>query len=172
MWHYWNLVLRCAFVAVFAVSASSKLRGRSALAEFVASTRTIGGLSTAWARPVAAGVIVVEAAVAVLAAVPATGTVGLGLAAVVLAGFAVAIARAIRHDRAVSCRCFGPAAAPLSQLHVVRNLVLAGLAVTGLIVGPPAGLAPVGVALAVCGGALVAVIAVRFDEIVELFVIR
>lgn len=172
MWHYWNLGLRCAFVAVFLVSAASKVRGRSAFAEFAASARAIGGLPAGRAAPVAVAVVAVEAAVAVLTALPATATAGLGLAAAVLVGFSAAIVRALRREQTVRCRCFGPSATPLGRVHVVRNLALAALAVTGLYTGPPAGLAPAGVVLALCAGALVAAVAVRFDEIVELFLIR
>ena len=172
MWQYWNLGVRCAIAVVFVVSTASKLTSRSAFADFVASARNIGGLRRRQAGPVATVVIAVEAAAAVLTAVPATAAAGLCLSTGVLVGFAYAVARAVRQRRAGPCRCFGPSRTPLGRGQVVRNLALAVVAVSGVLAGQPGTVTPAGAALAICGGALAAAVVIRFDEIVELFVIR
>lgn len=172
MWHYWNLGVRCTVALVFLVSTASKLSGRSAFAEFVAATRTVGDLPGRYARPVAAAVVAVEAATAVLTALPATSAAGLCLAASVLVGFALAVGRTVRRGGAASCRCFGPSPGPLGVTQIVRNVVLAGAALGGLSAGAPVAPVPAGVALALGAGALAAIVVVRFDDVVDLFVIR
>lgn len=169
---YWNLGVRCAVVLVFLVSTASKVSGPSAFAEFITSARTIGGLSARQARPVAVAVVGVETAVVILTTLPATAVAGLCLAGWALIGFAVAVGRAIRHGRAVACRCFGSSSTPLGVTQIIRNVALAGLTVSGLLAGPPAAPTPAGMVLALAGGALVATVVVRFDDIVDLLMIR
>lgn len=82
-----------------------------------------------------AGVVpAVELALAVaLLAAPAAGG---GAALVLLAGFSVVLARALRRGLAVPCACFGQAGGPpLSWVELARNGLLGALAVVALSAG-------------------------------------
>jgi hypothetical protein len=81
---------------------------------------------------------------------------------------AAAIGLLLRRGEPAPCHCFGVQDAPLGPAHLVRNLVLLAFAVVGTL--SPAGTYDAGaVALAVASGALVAVLAVRLDDLVALF---
>jgi hypothetical protein len=168
----------CLVGLVFAVSAVSKLRGRKEFGEFIRATRvlavaTIPGYqgSRAGARRIGVAIIGGEAAVPVLLVVPGAAGIGLGIAIVLLAVFAVGIAAAMRRGLRTSCGCFGSSSAPLGPRHLVRNAFLVAAAAIGLALRPdgitqadPAGLAVAGVAALV----LVALV-VRLDDLIDLF---
>lgn len=163
---------------VFATSAASKLRGRTAFAEFVTATARIGGFRPDRARPVAMVVAGAEVAIVlgfVTAALAASRTLA-GLAAagaaLLLAAFTGAVARAVRRGAAVPCRCFGASKTPLGRRHLVRNAVLlvaAGLGLAGALAAGGAPVHPGGLAVAAGAGVLVAILAVATDEIADLF---
>jgi methylamine utilization protein MauE len=174
---------RSLVAVVFAVSAVSKLRGRSALDEFVASLRQFG-VPAGWRRPVGIGVALGEGAIPVLLvgaalAGPSSGTAaralvgaGFGLAAGMLAAFTLAIARAVRGGVRAPCRCFGASSTPMGRPHLVRNGLLLAVAVVGLagaLLGPVAspglGVAAVAILPGLVAGALV----MSFDDLVALF---
>jgi hypothetical protein len=180
---YVVLAARCLVGVVFAVSALSKLRTGRALRDFTASLAQFG-VRPGRRRPVAVAVAGAEAAVPVLLALalagsPAAGATaravaaaGFGLAALLLAGFTVAIARAVRRGVRAPCRCFGASATPLGAQHLVRNgLLLAGAAVglAGVVAGPagPADLA--GAAVAVLAGSVAGALVTAFDDLLDLF---
>lgn len=112
----------------FAWAGAAKL-GRTA--EVAAGFAALGlRLPGALAR----GVPVVELvlAVALLAAPAAGGAAALGL----LAGFSTVLVRALRRGVEVPCACFGQVAGPpLSWFDVVRNALLAALALLALTAG-------------------------------------
>ncbi len=118
-----------------------------------------------------------EAAVPVLLALPGTAPAGLGLAGAVLATFTVALGRAWRRGVREPCRCFGAGAAPLSRAQVVRNGLLTTIAAAGLAAAlrwpapsaPGAGAAAAGIALAALAGVIAAMVLIRLDDIVALF---
>jgi uncharacterized membrane protein YphA (DoxX/SURF4 family) len=117
----------CALVlaAVFVRAAVVKLmRADETQAGFAA-------LHLPAARPLARVVPLVELALAVtLIVVPRIGGVA---ALVLLAGFTVVLGRAIASGVTAPCNCFGAARAePVSGRDILRNLVLAGLAVAAL----------------------------------------
>lgn len=167
---------RVLLAVVFAASAAGKLRP--------AGFRDFRDTVADWTRgrvpvtPLAAGVVVAEAATPVLlAAAPAAG---LALAAVLLAGFTVAMALRLRRGTPTHCRCFGATDVPVSTRHLVRNAVL--LAVVGAAVvaatatggtggwdagwdGSRAAGSAVAAALAAC----LAVLVIRLDDVVALF---
>jgi methylamine utilization protein MauE len=93
---------------------------------------------------------------------------GFAGAAVLLAVFTVAIGLLLRRGDRRPCHCFGVTDIPLGPAHLVRNLVLLALAVTGFSV-PGSEFAVAGVALACVAGVVVAVLMVRFDDLVTLF---
>ncbi|MER6514835.1 MauE/DoxX family redox-associated membrane protein [Nonomuraea sp. NPDC001636] len=179
---------QCLIGVVFAMSALSKIRGRTARAEFVRAT---GALLTALlghrtgprtARWAAAVVVVAESAVPVLIAAqvlhPLASVVGSAAAAVLLGLFSVAIVRALRRGVRTSCRCFGTSQAPLGRRHLARNLGLLAVALTCGAALPQARSQawsqawsqPAGAAVAGGAALVLAVLVSRLDDLVELFV--
>jgi hypothetical protein len=151
--------------AVFAISAFTKLRSRTALRSFASS---LVMLPPRVRLPVGGALAAGEGAAVVLMAIP---RVGLTLSGVLLCAFSAAIAFSVRRGLRVSCRCFGFAASQLGPVHLMRNgLLLAAVALgwTALTVpGDPPTVA--GLAIAVPAGLVGAVIMVAFDDIADLF---
>jgi hypothetical protein len=115
-------------------------------------------------------VVVAEAGVAVLIAVPATARFGLAAAAGLAALLVVGISVALLRDDAVPCRCFGARSQrPLGRVHQARGAVLAGTGAVGFAAADPAAVHAAGVAVAVAVGAVAAVLLIRLDDLVELF---
>jgi hypothetical protein len=173
-----HLGLACAvaLVGIFLVSLWGKA-GRVRFRVFVATAGPLAILPRRWRAQAAGAVVAAETAVvaalgtgAVLALAGLNRTVllaGFVGAAALLLVFTVAIGLMLRREERMPCHCFGAGDVPLGPAHVVRNVVLLALAVIGPLGG--AGYAPAGVALAGAGGVLVAALAVRFDDLVDLF---
>ncbi|WP_433042554.1 MauE/DoxX family redox-associated membrane protein [Dactylosporangium sp. CS-033363] len=163
---YVALFGRLLVATVFAVSAFTKLRSRSAFGAFRRSTRRMGILPERLVRPVAALVVGCEVAIVALVAVPArmAGIVGLALAAALLAGLAAAIGIVVRRGTVTTCQCFGHSAMPLGTFHIGRNLVLIAIAAIAAVVtwigdgGAELGGALLAALAGVLGGALVTVL--------------
>lgn len=150
---------------------------------FVASLRPLRLIPARLVRPVAAVVTVIEVAVALglgwaivaeLVELPgdrAVGLVSLVLAGLLLAGLTAGIILALRRGADARCACFGVSEQPLGARHVIRNSVLFGAVLAGLVVhGVGAGSPEVaGLVLALAGGAVVALIVIRIDDLIELF---
>lgn len=133
---YVDIGCRCALAIVFVVSALSKLTGREAFAAFTRSVRRLGVLpSPGAARLAAFAVAAAEVAVPVLVLVgwPPTVVAGYLVAAAMLAAFTVGIAASLRRGDRTPCGCFGRSTVPLGGRHIVRNLLLLAIAVTGLV---------------------------------------
>jgi uncharacterized membrane protein YphA (DoxX/SURF4 family) len=120
-----ELICRGLLVVVMATAVATKL-GRGALVEL---TRTMAGFGLPQHRPLAIAVVAAEAA-SVVALVIAP-TFGFAAVAALIAAFSLGIARAIREDARVSCRCFGSATTPVSASHLVRNALLFATAIAG-----------------------------------------
>jgi Methylamine utilisation protein MauE len=92
------------------------------------------------ARRVVGVVVAAEAAAVILFMLrPAYGyLLAVALLSVLIAG----IVRAIRTRRPVECRCFGAGGRRPDRTHIVRNGLLAGIAVAGLISGQLATITP------------------------------
>ncbi|MEV6299143.1 MauE/DoxX family redox-associated membrane protein [Actinoplanes sp. NPDC051861] len=164
---YFVLGSAIALAVVFLVSGISKVRDWPAFLESTAQLLPPGSLPV---TPVAWVVVVAEfAAVALMPVVPA---LGLGLAALLLIAFGIATAVAVRRGQRAACRCFGALSGrPLGVGHVVRNGVLAVLALSALLALFRGGaLHPAGIVLAVVGGSVVAALVVLGDDIADLFV--
>ena len=166
---------RCLLALVFLASAASKLRGRTAFRAFADSLRAMNLLPTRLVLPLAAVVAMAETMVPLLL-VPlpaaAVATVGFTVAAALLAAFTVAVAVVLRRGVAVSCRCFGEAAAArFGRHHLVRNIVLTGIAGIGAhaSLGDP-GMTVRAAVLAVPLGVVGALVVVRLDDLAALFV--
>jgi len=164
--------------AVFVVSATSKVRGGRA---FAASLRGLRLLPSPWVRSVASAVTVSEVVSAGGLAVAGTLLVarsaghGITLAALAVAGVLLlvltsGIALALRRGTGGRCACFGASERPLGRRHLVRNgllLVAAVVGIAGLGDGQPVRV--VGALIAVCAGAIAAVVLIHLDELVDLF---
>lgn len=169
---------------VLLVSAASKVRGKTAYAEFVASVPAFG-IPARRSRLFAAVTVAAEFAITALL-LPATALIvagtgtgrwlavaGLVLALGLFGVLTAAVWRAVARRTGAVCRCFGPARTVLAHRHVVRNAVLLLVAVIGggALSGVDGGAAvePVLAGLAAAVGALGAVAVVRFDDLAELF---
>ncbi|MFJ8078415.1 MauE/DoxX family redox-associated membrane protein [Streptomyces sp. NPDC096176] len=169
---YVAIGIRCLIGVVFLVSSLSKVSRRGAFASFTASVSEMRLLPPALAGTVASAVVSAECAVCVLLVIPAAPAMTLGFlaAAGMLTTFAAAITLSLRRGGRVACRCFGASTTPLGLLHVVRNGVLASLAILAAVVDAPRG--PVqgaGALAAVCAGVMAAGVVVKLDDLVGLF---
>jgi hypothetical protein len=169
---------------VFGTSAAAKLRGRTAYRSYRAGLREAavvpGRLLPATAAVLAGYEALVAAASAVAAILTAASLPGavvvswLALAAAVVltsvlaAGVGVVVGRGTQ----ASCACFGAASArPLGAAQLVRNLSMLAVIAGGLISD---GLAhgrhtPAAAAIGVAAGAVIALILIRLDDLVDLF---
>ncbi|GAA4624121.1 methylamine utilization protein MauE [Actinoallomurus vinaceus] len=150
---------------VFVASAVSKLRD---LGGFERSLPALAPVPSRLVRPLARAVVAAEAVIPVLLLVPPATAYGFGLAGVLLIAFTVAIAVALRRGRRAPCRCFGASSTPIAPRHLVRNATLLVAAALG---GMAPGGLPVtaGLAIAVAGGLVGAILIVALDDIVDLF---
>jgi hypothetical protein len=167
--HYVLIACQVLLAAVFVIAVVGKLRG---LEEFTASIVALRLLPRPASRTAAYAVLGGEAVVVVALAVPYTVPVGLAGAAALLLALTTGIVVALRRGQSAPCRCFGASTTPLGRTHVVRNLVLAGIAGAGLAAGAMAGegaVHPAGVALALTAAGVGALIVVRLDDLVGLF---
>lgn len=168
---YLALCSSMLIAGTFAISAFSKLHSRSAFAGFTAAVREMTSMPARTARPVAAGVAVLETGIALTAAVPATARAGLAAAVLLLAMFTGLLLRTITSGRRVPCNCFGASGTPASARHLVRNLILIVVAATGLTLGSPVGHAHLAAAaVLLCAAAMVVPVAViaLLDDLAEL----
>jgi hypothetical protein len=163
---YVEVMTRTALLVVFGVAAVQKGRHRASFFTFVASLRALGLGS---ASSIAAyAVVAAEAVVTLSLVVPSTVDLGYVLALALLAVFVAGIARASRSGVPVACRCFGSGSAPLGVRHLIRNALLGGLAVLGLVADD--GSLGAGAALAAIGGLAIALILIRWDDLTYLVV--
>jgi len=167
------LLLACRFmmVGVFIVSLFSKVRSGRAYADFRRSVDDWQVVPRRWSAPISAGVVVGEAVVVLLLALPRTAPIGFVAAVLLLTVFTTGILVVVRRRRAVTCQCFGVATTQVGAAHLVRNLLLLALCVTGAVTSATAGgtrpTAP-GTMLALSVAAVGVLIVVRLDDIVAL----
>jgi hypothetical protein len=165
---YLLIFVRCLVGGVFALAGALKLTDRAGFAATVEALRLVPRRRV---PAVVAATVAAELATAALC-LPGSGVPGLVLGAALLAAFAAVAARARRMRVAVACRCFGGNGAPLGRPQIVRNLVIAAVAVAAAVAaafGPGGGpLAGWGVALAVLAAAVVVTLVVFLDRITEL----
>lgn len=174
-----HLGLACAVVlaGVFLASVWSKLGGVR-FRVFVASAAPLELLPRGWRSKAAAAVVAGELAVTTAFAGGAALAVAglarwplllgfLGAMGLLLA-FTVVIGLVLRRGERAPCHCFGAHDTPLGPVHVVRNVILIGLAVAGSLADANGYTVP-GVAIAFVAGALVAALVVYFDDLVALF---
>jgi hypothetical protein len=112
--------------------------------------------------------------VPLLLVAPAAGFAAAGFAVALglLSAFTATTVIALRRGARPPCRCFGMSEIPLGARHVVRDCALAAVAGVGLaaaLQGGQRAVDPAGVAVAAVAGIVLAVLAVVFDDLVELF---
>ncbi|KAA8882082.1 hypothetical protein F3087_39195 [Nocardia colli] len=129
------VVLSCRYLlgGVFLVALVGKLRSRAAYSEFVAATGALLGVGDRIARWAAMSTVVAEAVIVCALIAEPTARVGLGLAALLLGCFSVALTRALRRGSTTPCRCFGASTTPIRIEHALRSAVLGVLALGGLL---------------------------------------
>ncbi|MFE7120301.1 MauE/DoxX family redox-associated membrane protein [Streptomyces sp. NPDC057654] len=176
---YAEFGIRILIGTVFLTAAIGKTAGRGSFPAFAASLGRLNVVPRTATRAVAVAVVAAEWSVCLLLLAPWAPVVGLGLtlAAALLTAFAAAIARVVARGAREVCRCFGSGSTtPLGVPHIVRNLLLAGLAmfaVFAMSTTPPHGTAtaarPAGLAVAAAAGLLVGGCVAALDAIVALF---
>jgi uncharacterized membrane protein YphA (DoxX/SURF4 family) len=129
-------ILRLALAVLFATAVSHKLRAPSEFAAAVEAYRVMPARGT---RLLAVLLVVGELTATVLLLAPGMQAAGAGVAAVLLAAYAGAIAvNLARGRRDLDCGCAGPGARrPVGPALVLRNLMLLGAALAVLV--PPSG---------------------------------
>jgi hypothetical protein len=164
---YLAVAVRVLTGLVFLVAIVSKARSWRAFED------SVRDMSLARPRAVARVVVAMECLVVVAVAVPVglVAVAGLAIAAGLNAAFIVGIRRVIRRGVAVDCRCFGGSGGHLGNTHVVRDAVLAGIALIGAIAQLAAGAPghPAGWLVAGFAGAAGALVAIVSEDIIGLF---
>lgn len=169
---YLLLGARCLLGCVFLASFAGKVWGRARFGGYLAATRRLmprWAASRFPARAVAVTILGAELAAAVLLAVPAAVLAGLAVSCALLSVFAGATAAALRRGQNAPCHCFGFSPRELRTGHVTRNVLLAALALAGM-VAAAAGARPLASADAAVVAALGVVAAVLFviaDDIAD-----
>jgi hypothetical protein len=181
---YVSVGLLTALWCVFAASGGSKVRSRAAQQAFADSLRPLPLLPGRRVAPVAALVTAVElllvlgigwsvvAATAGWPVVRAGAAVVLVVTVLLLAVLTIGVVLAVRRDTGASCACFGATQQPLGWRHVVRNsvlLALTALALVTVLVARPHPLPLAVVLIALVAGATGALILIRLDDLVDLF---
>ena len=169
---YLELACRTATLLVFLVAAVAKSRDLEGFTISVRQLAPVLDRVAGTARALAVAVVTGEFCAVAALAVPATARWGLGLALLMEAGFAAAIAVALRRPGSGSCRCFGTRGRSWSARHLVRDGLLMAVAAAGLAAaqadsGGAAGWP--GRATTIAAGAFGALLVVFFDDMVEVF---
>lgn len=152
---------------VLAISAFSKLRSAGSFRAFAGwlASLPLPGMS---ARPAAVFLTATETATVLLLVPARTATAGLVLAAVMFAVFSCGIWAVVRRGASAPCRCFGTSLVPLGTAHVLRNVVLCLIAVTGAAGSGRTAMVPAGIILTVAVAAAAAVPVLFLDDLLAL----
>jgi uncharacterized membrane protein YphA (DoxX/SURF4 family) len=123
-------LLKALLVLVFGAAGVGKLTDRKGTREEVAAF----GVPAALAPPVAFTLPLLELAVALAIAVPATAPWGVAGGLALLLAYTAAIAVNLLLGRNPACECFGPLlVTPIGWKPLVRNLLLAAAALLLLV---------------------------------------
>ncbi|MEV5549868.1 MauE/DoxX family redox-associated membrane protein [Streptomyces sp. NPDC052309] len=172
--NYFTYGVRGLLTAMFLIAVVGKAGRAGAFSAFADSLRPLAVVPGPAVRAVALAVVAGEGAVCLALVLPYTPVTLAGLlaATLLLAVFAVVIARSVGRGTTVHCRCFGRSAAPLGRAHVVRNGLLASVAGVGAAVvaaGPAGGSNPAMAAVAWCAGAVAGGLVTVLEDLVSLF---
>jgi hypothetical protein len=163
------LTARLAVSAVFLVSAVSKLRAFGATEAMVAGVLNAIGVRLRAVGPTWCLVAVELAAGFGSLPYQPAGTVGLIGAGVLLFGFSALAMAGWLGRVSVRCACFGRATIPLGARHLPRNATLLLLVGLALLIRPTGPAATGELLLAVGAAIVVAALAARYDDLVDLF---
>lgn len=153
---------------VFLTSTTAKVRSPAAYRDFRA---WIGALP-AGAGWMAGAVVATEVAIVVLLTLPGAAIMGMALAAFISLVFATETVVVIVRRLEISCRCFGRSTSAMGMPHVIRDLLLAGVAMGGAVAMLDRGDSAIAVpAVIVCAMAALfgAPLLIYFDDLVALF---
>lgn len=165
------LSVRTALFVVFTSAVAEKIRKPVAFRAFVDSLTTLSLFrgSASLARVLGYILVLCEGAAVVALIVSPVSVIGLGMATVLLASYAVVIGNEVRRGSLIECNCFGAGGQPLGAPHVWRNIALASLALLGLAVNllgvGNASLFSIESLDALTAGVVVALLAVHTDDI-------
>ncbi|MCX4400010.1 hypothetical protein OG887_44160 (plasmid) [Streptomyces sp. NBC_00053] len=166
-----EIAARSLIGTVFLISSLSKARSRGAYRDFANSLAQMRLVPLALEGLAARVVVIAEFAVWVLLAVPTAQTAWMGqfLAVGLLAAFAVGISQTMGQRSPVTCRCFGVSSTPVGGWHIVRNALLASVALSCLLV-PASSSVSLGKAMvAALVGLVMGLLTTVLDEIFALF---
>ncbi|MCD9146030.1 TlpA family protein disulfide reductase [Streptomyces albireticuli] len=125
--------IRGCIGTIFFISSLSKTFGRGSFTSFASSLNNLRIIPQRAVVLTAGGVVASEWAVVALLIAPIQWifTLGLALASMMLVSFSLAIIRVTGREEgtAVTCSCFGSSTRPLGVRQIVRNVLLAGLAI-------------------------------------------
>jgi uncharacterized membrane protein len=124
---------RAMLFVIFAASAISKVRSRTAFAEFADSLAGFGIRDARLQARTGGMVITAEAAAAAAVALPFTVIWGLMAGGLIIAIFTAQASIARRHGLRPVCNCFGASKSTLGARHAVRNGLIIAVAATGLL---------------------------------------
>jgi uncharacterized membrane protein YphA (DoxX/SURF4 family) len=159
------LAARVVVGLVFAVAALGKLGSRQRILETSAALAGLGRPPVLNWPALAVALAGMEAATAILVALPATQRLGLLLGAALLVVFCSAIAVSLRRRQTVTCRCFGGAGGVLGLRHLVRNATLACFAGGALAVDQTSPIEFRGGLGAAAVGVVVATVVIYWDDL-------
>ncbi|HVK21061.1 MAG TPA: MauE/DoxX family redox-associated membrane protein [Actinokineospora sp.] len=169
---YFVLGARLLIGVVFLVAAVMKSRGAVA---WRSTLESVAGLTRLRRLPmirfVAGGVVATEIGTAALLAVESTVPFGFMLGLALLLGFSGAIAVALRGGSRQPCNCFG-SGGDIGVSTLVRNGVLAAVAVGGLTHPVVGTLDPRATALTVAVAVTAAAFVVFAQDLTELFAVK
>ncbi|MFD8001131.1 MauE/DoxX family redox-associated membrane protein [Streptomyces mirabilis] len=166
-----EIAARSLMGTVFLISSLSKTRSRESYQDFANSLAQMRVVPLALEGLATRAVVIAEFAVWALLAVPTAqaGRLGQILAAGLLAAFTVGISQTVRRRSPVACRCFGDSGTSVGVRHIVRNALLAAVALSCLLVPAP-GSASAGKAMvAALVGLVTGLVTTALDEIFTLF---
>jgi hypothetical protein len=168
---YAGVCCRLLVGGVFLLSASEKLRSRSAFHEFVIATQSLLRAAPRPATALAVASIASELLIMVLLAIPQLVIVGFAASCALLMAYSVSIGRALRRGVRTPCRCIGASSDPLHASLLLRNAGLVAACLVGLWGASVAGTnveitAALGASVAIAAFAIA--IVASFDDIVYL----
>ncbi|GAA0420937.1 methylamine utilization protein MauE [Acrocarpospora corrugata] len=159
-------------VAVFLTSGVGKVLRYSAFTDSVRQMRLLpaGAVPAVAISIVAAELVAVLSILAGLVLSAALLVAAFVICAALCVVFILAIAAIIRRGDSVACNCFGRQASPFSARHIVRNTLLAAVAVVGVLsadVGVGSWTTETGIA--VVAGLVLSLLVILMDDLVDLF---
>lgn len=167
-WGMVDLAVRLLVAVLFLHSIGHAVRSRAGFAQFRQATAALSGIRPPLLTFLAAGVLGAQSVAAACLLTPATRQIGLGLSAALLAGFAIALAAAIRRADNTTCACFGAGDDAVRWAHVVRNVALVAMLAGTWWVEPDSRMTLASVAVAALAATVGAIVVTHLDDMLYL----